>query len=163
MHAYRKRADHLKAFIRDSVIQEDRAETASSHAYQAYTDWCATYHEPPLGTAQPKCQLEDLGHEHARTKSRQCVALDPVAAVMAMVPAMVAAAVAAITILTWLAAATIKSNIKLAATAATKGAVRVRPFPVPLSDRIRTKTPAKVYTRSIRIRSSEPAIRTRNT
>jgi putative DNA primase/helicase len=67
--SYRKRADHLRRFLRECVIQEEHAETASSPVYQAYTDWCALNHERPLSTAQFKRQLEDLGYEHARVKS----------------------------------------------------------------------------------------------
>jgi len=67
--SYRKRADHVQRFLRECVIQEEHAETASSIVYQAHTDWCATNHERPLSTAQFKKQLEDRGFQHARVKS----------------------------------------------------------------------------------------------
>jgi putative DNA primase/helicase len=67
--SYRKRADHLRRCLRESIIQEEHAETASSLVYNVYTDWCAANHERPLSMAQFKRQLEDLGYEHARVKS----------------------------------------------------------------------------------------------
>src|SRR5205823_14271838 len=67
--SYRKRADHLLRFLRECIIQEEHAETASGFVYQAYAGWCATNHERPLSIAQFKRQLEDLGYEHARVKS----------------------------------------------------------------------------------------------
>jgi putative DNA primase/helicase len=67
--SYRKRADHLRRFLRECVIQEEHAETKSSLVYQAYTDWCESNHERPLSMAQFKRQLEDLGFEHARVQS----------------------------------------------------------------------------------------------
>lgn len=67
--SYRKRADHLRRFLRECVIQEEHADTKSSLVYQAYTDWCESNHERPLTMAQFKRQLEDLGFQHARVQS----------------------------------------------------------------------------------------------
>lgn len=67
--SYRKRADHVVRFIRECIIQEERAETASSTVYQAYRTWCDANHERPLSTAQLKRELEDRGYQHLRTKA----------------------------------------------------------------------------------------------
>jgi putative DNA primase/helicase len=67
--SYRKRADHLRRFIRECVIQEEHAETASSLVYTAYTDWCSANHERPVSTAKFKKDLEDQGFEHDRVQS----------------------------------------------------------------------------------------------